>query len=50
MYCMLIYLIKFFNLLSYAEKEFNWPVARPIGNDELLEIQILNYNKYLSNR
>ena len=29
---------------------FRWPVSRPIGYDEQIEIQIFNYNKYLSNR
>lgn len=29
---------------------FQWPVARPIDKDEVVEIQLFNYNKYLSNR
>ncbi|XP_064487216.1 otoferlin-like [Ornithodoros turicata] len=29
---------------------FDWPVGRPVENHEVLEIQILNRNKYFTNR
>ncbi|ELU18287.1 hypothetical protein CAPTEDRAFT_185768 [Capitella teleta] len=29
---------------------FEWPVARPIESEEQIDIQLFNYNKYLSNR
>ncbi|XP_071147847.1 otoferlin-like isoform X5 [Mytilus edulis] len=35
---------------AFYDEVFEWPVARPIEKDEFIDIQILNYNKYLSNR
>uniref|UniRef100_T1JBU8 C2 domain-containing protein n=1 Tax=Strigamia maritima TaxID=126957 RepID=T1JBU8_STRMM len=32
------------------EEAFEWPVARAIERHEILQIQILNYNKYFNNR
>ncbi|XP_055886227.1 otoferlin-like isoform X5 [Biomphalaria glabrata] len=32
------------------DEMFEWPVARPIEAEEVIDIQIYNYNKYLSNR
>ncbi|KAK3090409.1 hypothetical protein FSP39_011632 [Pinctada imbricata] len=32
------------------DETFQWPVARPIERDEVIEILLFNYNKYLSNR
>ncbi|KAL3867777.1 hypothetical protein ACJMK2_040627 [Sinanodonta woodiana] len=29
---------------------FQWPVARPIEKEEFIDIQLFNYNKYLSNK
>lgn len=37
-------------LLCFFSQTFQWPVARPIDKDEVVEIQLFNYNKYLSNR
>ena len=31
-------------------QNFEWPVARPVESEEQIEIQLFNYNKYLSNR
>ncbi|KAK3770319.1 hypothetical protein RRG08_029972 [Elysia crispata] len=32
------------------DEMFEWPVARPIEAEEMIDIQIFNFNKYLSNR
>ncbi|CAL1540078.1 unnamed protein product [Lymnaea stagnalis] len=32
------------------DEMFEWPVARPIEAEEVIDIQLYNYNKYLSNR
>ncbi|XP_064626480.1 otoferlin-like [Lineus longissimus] len=32
------------------DETFEWPVARPIESDEVVDIQVFNYNRYLSNR
>ncbi|KAH9496797.1 hypothetical protein Btru_010278 [Bulinus truncatus] len=32
------------------QRMFEWPVARPIEAEEVIDIQIYNFNKYLSNR
>ncbi|XP_005102111.2 otoferlin, partial [Aplysia californica] len=32
------------------DEMFEWPVARPIESEEVIDIQVYNYNKYLSNR
>ncbi|KAH9496793.1 hypothetical protein Btru_010264 [Bulinus truncatus] len=32
------------------DEMFEWPVARPIEAEEVIDIQIYNFNKYLSNR
>ncbi|XP_059174098.1 otoferlin-like isoform X2 [Physella acuta] len=32
------------------DEMFEWPVARPIEAEEVIDIQVFNYNKYLSNR
>ncbi|XP_076441090.1 otoferlin-like [Babylonia areolata] len=32
------------------EETFEWPVARPVEAEEIIDIQIYNYNKYLSNK
>ncbi|XP_046585626.1 otoferlin-like isoform X5 [Haliotis rubra] len=32
------------------DESFEWPVARPIESEEVIDIQVFNYNKYLSNR
>ncbi|XP_053394706.1 otoferlin-like isoform X2 [Mercenaria mercenaria] len=34
----------------WFDETFQWPVARPIEKDEFIDIQLYNYNKYLSNR
>ncbi|KAH3809211.1 hypothetical protein DPMN_137572, partial [Dreissena polymorpha] len=33
----------------WFDETFQWPVARPIEKDEYIDIQLYNYNKYLSN-
>ncbi|XP_056017603.1 otoferlin-like isoform X2 [Ostrea edulis] len=35
---------------AFFDQTFQWPVARPIEKDEVIEIQLFNYNRYLSNR
>ncbi|PVD23896.1 hypothetical protein C0Q70_17171 [Pomacea canaliculata] len=35
---------------AYFDETFEWPVARPIEAEEIIDIQIFNYNKYLSNK
>lgn len=35
---------------AFFDQTFQWPVARPIDKDEVVEIQLFNYNRYLSNR
>ncbi|ESO89647.1 hypothetical protein LOTGIDRAFT_125029, partial [Lottia gigantea] len=32
------------------DEVFEWPVARPVEAEEIIDIQVYNYNKYLSNR
>ncbi|XP_064604471.1 otoferlin-like [Liolophura sinensis] len=34
----------------WFDEIFEWPVARPIESEEMIDIQVFNYNKYLSNR
>ncbi|RUS83182.1 hypothetical protein EGW08_009039, partial [Elysia chlorotica] len=35
---------------DHSGQMFEWPVARSIEAEEMIDIQIFNYNKYLSNR
>ncbi|XP_021379810.1 otoferlin-like isoform X8 [Mizuhopecten yessoensis] len=34
----------------WFDESFEWPVARPVEKEEIIDIQVFNYNKYLSNR
>ena len=34
----------------WFDETFQWPVARPIEKEEYIDIQLYNYNKYLSNK
>ena len=34
----------------WFDETFQWPVARPIEKEEFIDIQLYNYNKYLSNK
>ncbi|KAL5015764.1 hypothetical protein ScPMuIL_005353 [Solemya velum] len=34
----------------WLDETFEWPVARAIEREEVIDIQLFNYNKYLSNR
>ncbi|XP_041357598.1 otoferlin-like [Gigantopelta aegis] len=34
----------------WFDESFEWPVARPIESEEIIDIQLYSYNKYLSNR
>jgi hypothetical protein len=31
-------------------QRFEWPVARPVESHEVLQIQLLSYNRYFSNK
>ncbi|KAK7502125.1 hypothetical protein BaRGS_00006489, partial [Batillaria attramentaria] len=35
---------------AFFDETFEWPVARPVEAEEIIDIQIYNYNKYLSNK
>ena len=35
---------------AWFDETFQWPVARPIEREEYIDIQLYNYNKYLSNK
>ncbi|KAJ8305672.1 hypothetical protein KUTeg_016217 [Tegillarca granosa] len=38
------------SLFYFFFQTFEWPVARQIEKDEVIDIQLYNYNRYLSNR